>query len=133
MHSTTSTAIENPMVAGLGRHHARQDRRDALCAGAYATLRDELIDALLHDPARVVQTPGFGRQQTTAADVIADSFAARSGEQSLRELLRIVGLCAQTAADNELRLRASAWIAQRAAEHAEFHQSDLVTELENDE
>lgn len=124
---------ENPMVSGLAQYYAaRQDRRDALADSAYTTLRDELIDALIHDPAKVVQTPGFKSRQTTAADVINDAFAGR-GEQSLIELLRIVGLCAQGKPDHEVHLRASAWIAARAAEHAAFHQGDLVDELEGDD
>ena len=125
-----SAMLENPMVAGLGRHYALQDRRDALAERAYATLRDELIDALMTDPAKVVQTPGFKPRQTTAADVINDGFAGRTGEQSLFDLLRIVGMCAQGKADHELHLRAAAWIAARAAEHAAWHQGDLLAELE---
>jgi len=124
--------LENPMVSGLNRYYARQDRRGALAESAYTTLRDELIDALIHDPAKVVQTPGFKSSQTTAADVINDGFAGR-GEQSLIELLRIVGLCAQGKAGHEVHLRASAWIAARAAEHAAFHAGDLVAELEGDD
>jgi hypothetical protein len=125
---------ENPMVSVLAQYYdARQDRRDALADSAYTTLRDELIYALIQDPAKVVQTPGFKSSQATAADVINDRFAGQTGEQALQELLRIVGLCAQGKADHEVHLRASAWIAARAAEHAAFHQGDLVAELEGDD
>lgn len=128
-----SALIENPMVSGLGRYYARQDRRDSLAESAFTSLRDELIHALMHDPAQVVRTPGYKPREHTAADVINDSFAGQTGEQALHELLRIVGLCASGQADAEVHLRASAWIAARAREHAEFHQGDLLAELEGDE
>lgn len=127
-----SATIENPMVAGLGCHYARQDRRDALAESAYTTLRDALIDALMNDPSRHVQTPGFARSTETAAECINDSFAGPSGGASLVELLRIVGLCAHGKADHALHLRAAGWIAAAAAEHARFHQGDLLAELEGD-
>ena len=124
--------IDNPMVAGLGRHYAQQDRRDSLAEAAYRTLRNELIDALMHDPAKSVQTPGFKPLRHTAAEVINESLAGKNGDQSLFELLRIVGLLAQGKTDHELHLRAAAWIAARAREHAELHHDDMLAGLEED-
>lgn len=129
-----ATTLENPMVSGLARHHDREDRRDALAESAYTALRNELIDALMRDPSRTVRTPGFGVRPHTAIDVIHESFSDATGNQSLHELLSIVGLCARgQASHHELHLRASAWIAARAAEHAEFHAGDLLAEMESDE
>lgn len=121
--------IENPMVSGLSSYYSAQDGRSAMADEAYDTLRDELTYALLHDPAKLVQTPGFNPRMTSAADVVADSFASATGDASLHELLRIVGLCAQGKAA-ELQKRAASWIAGRAAQHAAFHQGDLVADLE---
>jgi len=126
-------AIENPMVVGLARHLARKDRCDNLADKAFVTLRDELIDALLTDPAKLVRTPGFGKREHSAADVVSDNFAGASGDAALHELLSIVGLCAKGNGGNELHMRAKAWIAARAAEHAAWHQDDLLAELEGDE
>ena len=126
------STLQNPMVANLGRHYARQGRRDTLAEGAYTTLRNEMIDALLTDPSKVVLAPAFKPRRNTAADVLADKFDSKDGEQALVDLLRIVGLCAQGKADHELHLRASAWIAARASEYAAWHQADLLDELEGE-
>lgn len=134
MGQETMNGVENPMVKGLGRHYARQDRRDGLAQQAYTSLRNELIDALMNDPAKTVRTPGFGKAEMPAYDVITDAFSGRDGDQALHELLRIVSLCAKGQADHELHLRASAWVAARADEHAAFHDLDLLAELdESDE
>ena len=125
-------SIDNPMVAGLDRHLARRDRRDSAAESAYVSLRDELIDALLTDPATMVRTPGFKPGMTSAADVVDNDIAGADGEAALHELLRIVGMCAQGRTDAEVHLRASAWIAARAREHAQFHQDDLLAEMEED-
>ena len=127
-----SATLENAMVSGLGGYYTRQERRDALAESAYVTLRDELVDALMLDPAREVSTPGFGKRRSTATaiDVIGEAIDSRGGEQVLHELLRIVAMCAAGRADHELHLRASAWIAARAAAHAAYHVDDLVAEIE---
>ena len=112
---------------------ARLDRTDDLMRTAHLALRSEFLDALANEPARIVRTPGFGTAHSTArysaADVIFDNFSAASGDASLHELLRIVALCANGKADNELHLRASAWVAGEAKLHADFHASDLVDSM----
>ncbi len=126
--------LENAMVSGLPSYYERQARRDALAESAYSSLRDEMIDALMLDPQRQVMAPGYSQRAYTAADVVFDLLDnPRTGEPALHELLRIVGMCAAGRADHELHLRASAWIAARAAEHATWHQDDLVAEMEADD
>jgi hypothetical protein len=124
--------LENPMVVGLDRIQSRQERRDMAGVLAYATLRDELIDALMSDPAKEVRVPGFTSRGPTwsAARVVDDAMAGSKGDEILHELLSIVGLCAAGKADHNLHLRASAWIATRAAEHAHWHQEDLMDQME---
>lgn len=124
-------SIENGMVVGLGRHYARQDHTDDLCVAAYEALRIEMLDALTTEPTQIVQTPAWGSAGKTAAafSVIEDEFAGKSGEASLIEVLRIVGGVAR---GEDMQLRASAWIAARANEHADYHRDDLVELLEGD-
>ena len=115
--------VENGMVVGLG---AALDERYGSTELEFLALRDELIDALLQDPARIVSTPGFERTKPmTAAEVVEDSFDYPGGGASLHELLRIVGAVAagrlSSAEANRLHLRASAWIATAGVVHAEYH------------
>ena len=126
-----SARLENPMVSGLDRIASRQERRDMAAAIAYAALRDELINALMSDPAKEVRVPGFTSRgpMLSAAAVVDDAMAGARGDEILHELLSIVGMCAKGKADHELHLRASAWIAARAAEHAHWHQEDLVDQM----
>lgn len=121
--------IENSLVSGLGGGYARRDRLDALTTSAYASLRDELIDALMLDPARQVRTPGERRAERPAQDAVGEML----GDTELRELLRIVGMCAAGRADHELHLRASAWIAARASQHAAWHADSLAAQMEGNE
>jgi len=121
--------LENSLVSGLGGYYARQVRRDALADSAYATLRDEMIDALMQDPALLVRTPGERRAERPAQSVVGEML----GDSELHELLRIVGMCAAGRADHELHLRASAWIAARASEHAAWYADDLAAEMEADD
>jgi hypothetical protein len=120
--------LDNPMVSSLGRYYARQDRGETLAEKAYTSLRDELADALMADPQRLVRTPGYSVKEQPAAAVIGEDLC----DEPLHELLRIVALCAQGKTDAELHLRAAAWIAARAAEHAAFHRDDLLAEMEDD-
>lgn len=92
-------------------------------ANAHVTLYAELRGALLNDPMRFVQTPGFGQPRQRAIDVIDDCFAGRQGDIVLAELLDIV---AQAARGNDVSQRAMRWIDDRCREHADFHRDDYL-------
>lgn len=94
---------------------------------AHEQLSADLRDALLNGPARIVETPGYPGSHT-AADLVLDHFSGESGEASLHELLRIVGLAAQ---GQDMHLRAAAWTAYVAKHHADFHADDLVERWES--
>lgn len=115
--------VDNMLVAGAHREQARRERKQAAYDAAYRALRDELIDALTTEPARIVRTPGGHVSTMPALDVIADDFAGRDGDAVLRELL-LIAAAASVGADPALRIRAQAWIAARADRHAEFHAGD---------
>jgi hypothetical protein len=59
--------------------------------------------------------------------VIADDLAG--GDAALDNLLRLV---ASAAKGDDVQLRASAWLAERANAHAKFHCDDLVAECLGD-
>ena len=88
---------------------------------AFDYLKAEFIEALAKDPQTKICTPGFTDHQTAVADVILDNFHGEKGDANLHELLRIVAGCA---AGEDMQLRASAWIASNAIEHATFHEND---------
>jgi hypothetical protein len=96
---------------------------------AHRFLRTEMVEALMQDPTRIVQTPGFNMPAMSAANVVADNFSGSRGEASLLELLRIVAACAASTSNPELRIRAQAWISGAAKEHADFHRDDLANDL----
>jgi hypothetical protein len=111
------------------RHQARVSRRESCATAAFVALRNEFVAALAKSPATVIRTPGFGLPTMSVSDVIVDRFSGSQGEASLHELLHILALCASGKADVELHLRASAWIAEQAKRHAEYHADDLAAEL----
>jgi hypothetical protein len=110
-------------------HPAPPAERPNLLPEAHRSLRRELIRALHEDPARVVATPAFGRVNT-AADVVLDEFSGANGDQSLHQLLRIVGRAAR---GEVVHLEAAAWIAATAERHALWHRDDLVHVMEGGE
>ena len=89
----------------------------------YRELRDEFIHAMLTDPQMQVTSASYGCKMT-AADVILDNFSGVKGEEALHELLRIVALASGGVTSPQLHLRASAWIAARAHEFADFSEAD---------
>jgi hypothetical protein len=52
--------IENPMVSGLAAHQEREESRASEESARYAYLHAQMLDALLNDPNREVECPGFG-------------------------------------------------------------------------
>ena len=107
----------------------RIERSDNAAVRAYTTLRDEMQAALMTDPCKQVQTPGWSAPQAAAVDVVFDDLSAE-GDKSLHELLCIVGMCARGEMTHETHLRAAAWVASFAAAHARFHRDDLAEQLE---
>ncbi len=107
-------------------------RRSPAVRDAHSTLRAELIDALLHDPQRLVSTPGFNDPSMPALDVVLDYFSGVNpkAENVFHEILRIVGQVASGDLTSEtrceLQLRAAASIAAMADSHAAWHRDDLV-------
>lgn len=100
-------------------------------AQAHELLTASMRDALLNSPERAVDAPGFKESLAagtyTAADLVLDHFAGATGDASLNELLRIVGLAAQ---GQDMHLRAAAWVASVSKHHADFHFADLVERWE---
>lgn len=110
-------------------HQNRIERSDNAATTAYVTLRDEMLAALMTDPCRKVQTPGWPTPTAAAVDVVFDDLSAE-GDKSLHELLCIVGMCARGEMTHETHLRAAAWVASFAAAHARWHRDDLADQLE---
>lgn len=117
------------------RHPGDYSRADAAARVASATetafnaLHDELVSALMTNPAAPVATPGFGphrRKPMSAAAVVEDMLAGSEGDALLTELLTIVGQCASGRPTPEAHLRAKAWIARVAEKHAKYHCDDAV-------
>lgn len=120
------------ICADLVAQRAYQDRierSDNAAVRAYSTLRDEMLAALLSDPCKQVQTPGWPAPTAAAVDVVFDDLSAE-GDKSLHELLCIVGMCARGEMTHETHLRAAALVASLAAAHARFHRDDLAEQLE---
>ncbi|MEN9544563.1 MAG: hypothetical protein RLZZ598_1396 [Pseudomonadota bacterium] len=86
------TTLENPMVSGLDRYHARQDRRDALAAGAFTTLRDELIHALTSESVQPARAPGFTPHRQSTVDVISDNRDLRT-DQDFADAAKAIKCC----------------------------------------
>lgn len=112
---------DNPAVAQAERDFDAQAMAAECAARAHRYMRDECIDALLFDPARLISTPGFKRKRMAAEDVLYESFSERDGDERLHEVARILGLVAQGATEPSLPLRASALLATIANEHAAWH------------
>lgn len=114
----------------------REQRTDHATRNAHNALRTELIDALMHDPARLVSTPGFHDPQMAAMNVVLDHFSGIKADNLLHETLRIIGRVACGSLDREalreLQLRASALIAAQAQAHATWHRDDMVRKTEEE-
>lgn len=121
--------IDNLRVVGAQRELERRQRKADALDAAYRSLRDELIDALAHEPAREVSTPGAHKPSLRAFEVIEEAFAGRDGEAVLVDLLRIVGEALKSE-DPFVRIPAQAWVSARADKYAEFHAGDLIAEDE---
>ena len=91
-------------------------------------LRDELIDALLTDPAKEVRTPGFAAANTPALAVVAHALGGPNGEATLHEMLRILGLCDRGEQIGP-HVRAKALFARLGDDHAEYHVDDAIAKL----
>ena len=124
--------LENPMVSGMGRYWDREERAYKLNAEAYESLRSEMVAALTNDPTKSVQTPAWGSmgQMNAAYKVVEDAFDGKNGEALLIELLRIVSGASR---GDDMQIRADAWIAAVANEHAEYHHDILAQNLGDDE
>lgn len=85
-------------------------------------LMQELIDAIIQNPAREISTPGFGTgPRMTATEVIDDLLAGKDREAETHALMRLLGRCAAGKLDHETHLLASGLLATLAREHADFH------------
>lgn len=102
-------------------NNSERDDGAALRAQCHQRLRNELINALMEDPARVVATPGFRVKSMTAADVVRDDLCSKLGDKLMHELLCVAGVAAKGQMTHELHLRASALIAGVAKSHADYH------------
>ena len=125
MHMAPCTAV-SPDARGI--NHARERAEHATIA--HQALRDELTVALTFDPTKSVTLPGAMCRDAQAHQVVLDMLFASNGNAALAELLRIVGLCAQGRPAIEVKARASAWIAQRATEHADHHHAAMAACME---
>ena len=108
-------------------------RRDPAMRAAHKRLRTAMVDALLHDPERLIPTPSYSIKAYPAMACAADTYTANSA--LLRETLLIVAQVARGDIDYEgrlaLYLRANALIAAQAQCHATDHRDALV-EAERD-
>lgn len=113
--------------------HRIELRADA-AAAAYVRLRDDMLKAVLHDPERQVDTPGFKAGSTRpAVEVVLDAFSDADGRQSLLELLSIVAGVSTGTGMMSSRLRASEWIERFAENYAAFHCDDAADAATQDE
>ena len=130
-----SAALKKGMVTGLAAYQCREQRRDSASRAAHNRLRDECIDALMHDPARTVDTPSYPNESNMPA-VKAVLYVYDARPQLLLETLLIVAQVARGEVDfyarQVLHLRANALIAAQGQQHAADHRDALV-ESERDD
>lgn len=99
----------------------RVDRSD-FQAMVYVNLRDELLNALLDEPARIVRTPGYpAAQRMSAEDILIDSTAGVGSDARVHQIALILAKAAKGG-----DLQALALFSDLAREHAEFHLEDAV-------
>jgi hypothetical protein len=122
MHALVPSPAARDGTRGISLARERAEHT----AIAHRALRDELTAALTFDPTKFVTLPGAMCRDAQAHQVVLDMLFASGGNAALAELLRIVGLCAQGHPAIEVKDRASAWIAQRATEHADHHHAAMA-------
>lgn len=83
----------------------------------YERLRGEMIDALLQDPARHVETPQWPSIKSQPAYV---SVCDDAGKANKISLMQFVARCTADDAPTEIRMRANALIATLADEFAAY-------------
>lgn len=88
------------------RERASEERQQSI-----HLIRDEMIDALLHEPASVVSAPKWPSGRALCSEVVQDMLASSQGDELMVELLRITGAVARGYADPQWTLRASALVA----------------------
>lgn len=112
-----------PLPSIFSAPSRRAERRDDMAARLYVELRRELMSALLGDPQTMVSTPGFKPRHTSASDVFFDDFAGTDSDARRDTLIRLLG---DAAKGEDVQLRASAFLADIASRHAEFHEVDAL-------
>ena len=91
-----------------------------------ADLADELIAAVQSgNPATKVSTPGYGRSQTSLADLLTDELA---GDNFLCTGLLAMWASALKSSDVACRLEAMALLARWQQQHVAFHLDDALYE-----
>ena len=93
-------------------------------AAGFDSLRAELMDALLNDPARRVLTPGWGEGVAPAFDVVIDEMAGRDSDEMRLALCQIVRMAATQKGDEKLQLAALRFLGRVADAHASFRSDD---------
>lgn len=94
---------------------------------AFDGLRRDFVIALHRNPATIVRTPAFGgARQMAVAEVIADSFCEKDGDETRNEL---VGIVAAAARGEDVQLRASAFIKRCADAYGNQHCDDVADEM----
>lgn len=110
-------------IAPSRRAALAAERRDARGTALYVQLRDELQAALMTDPQTEVSTPGFKPGHTAAVEVFFDDLAGTDSDERRDTLIRLL---ADAAKGEDVQLRATAYIADLAKRHAEFHHGDAL-------
>lgn len=110
---------------------APAERKSFLC-DAFFELRDELSNALLNDPSKLVRTPAYGDAlgghcAMPAEEVLYEAFSEKDGDALLHEVVSILGEAA-----NSGSLRAQLLISNVATRHAKYHADDYASSLAAD-
>lgn len=104
------------------------ENRDEIGGQCYDRLRLELRDALLQEPMRMVATPGFSaNRKMSATEVFMDRFGGSKWQENSYELVRLLADAAQ---GHDVQLRAMLMIDEASQEHAAWHESDALEQLE---
>lgn len=123
MHTLCSNFdnLSSRQQIAVERAEAAEKRRiDA----ARESLRAELIAGFDIGGDTKIRTPGFNGGTEPLSMVLGDHLAGHDCDAQWDELCKILGLAAKAGGD--VGLRASAFIAQFAKRHADFHAADLV-------
>jgi hypothetical protein len=124
--------IENAAVNAQRRYYSDQQINDSRHQNAFNRLRTELMGALLGDPTKIVETPGFDPSRMSALSVVAEQVSGDSEQALLACLVRVLSLSAQGRSE-EAKAASDACIEFVCDRHAAWHVGDALNQEAHDD